>query len=98
MIMMLALSMLATTATAGPVDKLKGDHSNMRRRLLKLQTATGMAQSQTCKWIWGNRYCPSNTQFNCCAGETNKKWTGCTVEDNNYHCPSNRPKAVCCRA
>jgi len=95
MIAMLALALVATTATA-QVDKAKGAHNNMRRKLLKLQTTSSTQQRQTCDWIYGNQYCPGGTQFNCCRGETGNQWVGCEMEDNNYQCPSDRPKAVCC--
>jgi len=94
MIAMLALAMLAT-ATA-EVDKAKGEHNSMRRKLLKLQATESIHQRQTCDWIWGKQYCPGGTQFNCCRGETDSRWTGCTLWDNNYVCPDERPKAVCC--
>jgi hypothetical protein len=101
--MMLALATLATFASAA--DHLKASATPGRKLHSTPQIAAGRklaaaqaTQGQTCDWIYGNQYCPGGTQFNCCAGETNNQWTNCGVYDNNYVCPSNRPKAVCCWA
>jgi len=110
LMLLLALAMLATTASAA--DHLKAPAGGNRKLHSTTQAATtaeptfgagrklaaadATQQRQTCDWIYGHQYCPGGTQFNCCSGESNKMWTGCGVHDNNYVCPSNRPKAVCC--
>lgn len=99
-LLMLATSMLANTATAATATPLKG------RKLLIVTGSSIQANplrrkllgDESCYAVEPNHRCDSESQFYCCEYHdySSKEWVGCSIHNNNKYCPQDSPLSVCC--